>query len=339
MVAMMMTQNRTFAAGVGALVVAASALAEPRAEFVFETAPFAECHASTLMETQDGQLLSAWFGGTKEGANDVAIWMSRRGPDGWSAPAEMARHEETPTWNPVLFRSLDGATWLYYKFGTSPRMWTGAYRRSDDDGRTWSASKPMPAGLLGPVRAKPLILPNGVIVAGTSVESYESWTAYAEISQDQGRSWQRYGPIAHPGVAQGVIQPTVAPIPGGLRMFMRGRNIGRICYSDSYDGGKNWTPAYETELPNPNAGVDVAALKDDRLVMIYNHTDKGRTPLNLAVSHDWGMSWEPFLELETEPGEYSYPALIQTSDGNLSMTYTWKRRRIKHVRLPLADVP
>ncbi len=317
-----------------------AALAAPHEEFVFTEAPFAQCHASTLMETKDGEILSSWFGGSHENNPDVAIWLSRRGAAGWSAPKEMARHKDTPTWNPVLFRTLDGITWLFYKFGTDPRQWTGAYRQSADDGRTWSDSERLAAGLHGPIRAKPLILPNGVVLAGTSIESYQSWSAWVERSTDHGRTWSKHGPISHATEPHGIIQPTLIPRSGGgVRMFARARNIGSICYADSFDGGVSWTPARETELPNPNAGVDAVKLEDGRVVMIYNHTKKGRTPLNLAVSNDDGDSWQPFLELETQPGEYSYPALIQVSDGDLHMTYTWKRRRIKYVRLPLAEVP
>jgi predicted neuraminidase len=321
------------------LALAAASLPAQEYEFVYETAPFASCHASTLVETKNGEILAAWFGGSREGANDVAIWMSRRGADGWSAPEEMARHEDTPTWNPVLFRTLDGVTWLFYKYGASPREWTGAYRSSDDDGRAWSESRSMPAGLLGPIKNKPLVLPDGTVVSGTSVESYRSWSAFAEISTDHARTWSRGNAITHPDQPHGIIQPTIVPIPGGVRMFTRARNIGRICYADSYDGGRTWSPAWETELPNPNSGIDSVGLADGRIVMIYNHTEKGRTPLNLAVSKDHGRTWTRFLDLETEPGEYSYPAIIQGSDGDLHMTYTWRRERVRYVRVPLEKVP
>lgn len=319
--------------------LAVSTLSAQQYEFVFEKAPFASCHASTLVETKNGDILAAWFGGAKEGNNDVAIWMSRRTAEGWSAPKEVARHENTPTWNPVLFRTLDGVTWLYYKYGASPREWTGARRRSEDDGHTWSESESLPAGLLGPIKNKPLILPDGTVLAGTSVESYHSWTAYAEISTDHARTWSRSEPVTHPDQPYGIIQPTIAPIPGGVRMFTRSRSIGRICSADSYDGGRTWSPAWETELPNPNSGIDSVGLADGRIVMVYNHTEKGRTPLNLAVSHDSGRTWRRFLDLEAAPGEYSYPAIIQGEDGDLHIVYTWKRERVRYVRLPLERVP
>lgn len=304
-------------------------------EFVYETAPFPQCHASTILETENGDMLAAWFGGTKEKAPDVAIWMSRRTADGWSAPQEMARHKDMPTWNPVLFRSADGVTWLYYKYGPSPREWTGAYRRSEDDGRTWSEWRPMPAGLLGPVKNKPLLLPDGTIVSGTSVESYEAWAGWTEISHDQGRTWARFGPITLPDEPQGVIQPTIVPIRGGLRMFLRTRNVGRIGYSDSFDGGETWSPVWRTELPHNNSGIDATALPDGRLALVYNHTETGRTPLYLGISDDEGKSWKTAVVLEDQPGEYSYPAIVTGRDGSLHITYTWKREKVRYVRVKL----
>ena len=112
-------------------------------------------------------------------------------------------------------------------------------------------------------------------------------------------------------------------------MFARS---GRLFETWSQDNGKTWTPLRLTELPNPNSGTDAVTLRDGRHLLIYNHNDKpkGRTPLNLAVSTD-GKVWEAALVLEREPGEYSYPAIIQASDGLVHATYTWKREKIRHV--------
>jgi predicted neuraminidase len=78
-------------------------------------------------------------------------------------------------------------------------------------------------------------------------------------------------------------------------------------------------------------------LRDGRHLIVYNHTAEGRTPLNVAVSRE-GTSWDPLLVLEREPGEYSYPAVIQTADGLVHVTYTWKRERIKHVIIDPASL-
>jgi predicted neuraminidase len=327
--------------------------AELKKEFIYEQAPFPSAHASTIVELAKGEYLAAWFGGTGEGKSDVAIWASRRTNAGWSAPVEMVRETGVPCWNPVLFHAKNGRLWLYYKFGVNVREWTAGRRYSDDEGKTWSRPEHLPAGIYGPIRAKPLTMADGSIVSGTSVESYQSWAAWVERSTDNGLTWTRIGPItlpelrasaplesAQPSRSVGLIQPSVISLGGNhLRLYMRSsEQIGKICVSDSADGGRTWSDARKLDLPNPNSGIDVIRLKDGRIVLIYNDTPKGRTPLNLAVSKD-GEHFSNFATLEEGPGEFSYPALIQGSDGDLHLTYTYNRRTIRYVDYPLASIP
>ena len=96
------------------------ALAQAQQTFIYESAPFPECHASTIVETSPGEFFAAWFGGTKEGAKDVAIWGARLKDGQWGAPIEIAREKNFSTYNPVLFHTRDKKLWLYYKFGLSP---------------------------------------------------------------------------------------------------------------------------------------------------------------------------------------------------------------------------
>lgn len=324
---------------------AAMCFAAPRAGFIFEQAPFPSCHASTIVETAPGEFLAAWFGGAAEGRPDVAIWGARLREGKWSEPFELAREPQIATYNPVLFFSGDGVLWLYYNFGPSPQTWTAARMSSRDRGRTWSPVEHLPAGVYGPIKNKPLVLEDGVIVSGTSVESYRSWACWVERSRDHGRTWTRIGPIAMPPAAPGVrtsgiIQPAIVPLGGKrLRMFVRATgDIGRICYADSEDAGLTWTAPRPTSLPNPNSGIDAVALRDGRIILVYNHTAKGRSPLNVAVGGD-GREWRMFATLEDESGEFSYPAVIQSAAGDVHITYTWNRRRIRHVTLPLAEIP
>ncbi len=338
--------------------------AELRKEFIFApgSAPFAASHASTVVELKNGDLMSAWFGGTAEGKPDVAIWGATRNRSAWSAPLELAREPGVPCWNPVLFHTSDGRLWLYYKFGPSPQTWAAARKWSADEGRTWSPVEHLPAGLLGPIRAKPLLLQDGTIVSGTSIEAYHSWAAWIERSTDGGKTWAKIGPIVppvgpdrqptadtHAGPVpgspdvddiDGIIQPSVVPLgKNHLRLYARSTaRIARVCIADSYDDGATWTQARPTEVPNPNSGVDAVALRDGRVVLIYNNTTSGRTPLNLAVSSD-GEHFRMFHTLEESPGEYSYPAMIQTASGDLEITYTWNRKAIEYVHFPLVDVP
>src|SRR5436190_19942120 len=78
-----------------------------KSEFLFDTAPFASAHASTIVETSRG-LIAAWFGGTREGADDVGIWVTRDVNGRWEQPVEVATGRQAdgtryPCWNPVLF--------------------------------------------------------------------------------------------------------------------------------------------------------------------------------------------------------------------------------------------
>jgi len=320
------------------------------AEFVAGKMPTPACHASTIVELSTGDLLACWFGGAREGAQDVAIWMSRRTANGWSSPREAAREPEVATWNPVLFHSADGLLWLYYKFGESPETWSAARESSRDEGVSWSSVEHLPAGIYGPIRAKPLVLRDGTILSGTSVESYGTWACWIERSTDNGRTWIRIGPVAAPlslaasppkrGQPRGIIQPSLIDLGDRhIRLYARSTNdIGRICEADSLDDGLTWSNVKSTALPNPNSGIDAIRLRDGRLVIVYNNSTTGRTPLNLAVSAT-GAQWNNFYELETGPGEYSYPALVQARNGDLLITYTWNRVKIRFVRLPLNQVP
>lgn len=302
-------------------------------EFIFTEAEFEQCHASTIVELSDGDLLVAWFAGKREGHKSVAIWGSRHHAGKWSLPEVLASEPKVPCWNPVLFRDPSNRIWLFYKFGPSPREWTGAHTISTDGGKTWSDVTHLPAGLLGPIKNKPIVLANGDIVCGTSVESYRAWSSWVEISSDVGLSWKKYGPITVPVENYGIIQPTLWEMkPGHLKMLVRStKKIGFICQSTSTNGGHTWSPAQPTTLPNPNSGIDAVKMKDGIIALVYNHTKVGRSPLNIAFSEDNGTTWSEPMVLEDEPGEYSYPAIIQTKDGKLHITYTWKRKRIKHV--------
>jgi alpha-glucosidase len=320
-------------------------------EFVFETAPFASAHASTIAETKAGPV-AAWFGGTREGAPDVGIWVSRRVSGAWTPPVEVATGVQAdgtrhPCWNPVLFELSPGTLTLFYKVGPTPRTWWGMTRTSRDNGQTWSEARRLPDGILGPVKNKPVRLADGSILSPSSTESNEQpsvWRVHFERSPDGGQTWTVIKPAAAAGTPElDAIQPSILR-HSDQRLQAVGRSRSqRIFETWSSDGGRTWSALTPSALPNPSAGTDASTLRDGRHLIVYNHTPKGRSPLNVAVSRD-GKVWEAALALERDPGEYSYPAIIQTADGLVHVTYTWKRQRIKHVvidpaRLKPAPMP
>lgn len=314
-------------------------------EFVFETGPVPSVHASTIVETDDG-LLAAWFGGTREGAEDVAIWLARHEGGRWTEPVEVANGVQPegaryPCWNPVLFEMPDGSVTLFYKVGPSPREWWGMTRSSTDGGRAWSRPTRLPNGILGPIKNKPVLLADGSIISPSSTESVgrpSTWRVHFERSVDGGRTWSIVRPAPSAAAVEiDAIQPAIL-IHADDRLQAVGRSRSdRIFQTWSEDGGRSWTPVTLTELPNPSSGIDALTLADGRHLVVYNHTEDGRSPLNVALSED-GRTWEAALVLEQTAGEYSYPAVIQTSDGLVHITYTWRRERIKHVVFDPATV-
>jgi predicted neuraminidase len=322
------------------LMLACVVAAEPAAqspirssEFIYETAPFPSCHASTIVETPAG-LVAAWFGGTAERNPDGGIWVSRHEGGRWTPPVEVATGVQSPslrypTWNPVLFQPSGGPLQLFYKVGPSPSAWWGMVMTSADNGRTWREPVRLPDGILGPIKDKPVQLASGEIVSGSSTEQ-DGWRVHFERSTDGGRTWTATAPVEDTRTS-GAIQPTILTHPGGGLQAIGRTRSGRIFETRSSDRGLTWSPLALTDLPNPSAGIDAVTLRDGRQLVVYNHTTTGRSPLNIAVSTD-GRVWQAALVLEDDPGlEFSYPAVIQTRDGLVHITYTWHRERIRHV--------
>jgi predicted neuraminidase len=303
-----------------------------KTEFIYETAPFPSCHASTIAELPGGGLVTAWFGGTAEKNPDVGIWAARLEGDQWTAPVEVANGVQPdgkrhPTWNPVLFQPKTGPLLLFYKVGPSPSTWWGMLRTSSDGGKTWSAAQRLPGECVGPIKNKPVQLANGDLLSPSSSE-HDGWRVHFERSRDLGKTWEMIGPV-NDGKAVSAIQPSILFL-GGDKLLALGRTRqGKLFQVGSDDLGKTWGAMSLTALPNPSSGTDAVTLKDGRHLLIYNHTAKGRSPLNLAVSKD-GQTWQAAFVLESNPGEYSYPAIIQTRDGLVHATWTWKRQKVKH---------
>ncbi len=373
-------------------------------QFLYEQASFPECHGATIVELKNGDLVAAFFGGTKERNPNCCIWVCRKpkGATQWSAPYLAAdgvfalsdpnaaragiTEKTTPAaagpvavtfkgkkdnayrkacWNPVLYQ-VPGKKelLLFYKIGTSVGDWSGWLVRSKDGGKTWSAKEPLPEGFLGPVKNKPEYV-DGRIIAPSSTEGH-GWRIHFELSDDQGKTWRKVGPVeaelsvptqlrkaraaalddqeggeaikgkgAQPIYA---IQPSILRHSDGrLQVVCRTRNA-KLATSWSNDRGETWSKVTLLDIENNNSGTDAVTLKDGRHVLVYNNfetlpgTPKGsRTPLSLAVSDD-GIHWRHLLTLEDSPiSQYSYPSIIQGSDGKLHVVYTWRRQRVKYM--------
>ncbi|MFU0833216.1 MAG: Sialidase A [Oscillospiraceae bacterium] len=330
-------------------------------EFIFPELSSGMCHASTVLPLDDGSVLAAWFGGSHEGNEDTAIWLSARRNGHWEEPVRIAYSEEAH-WNPVLRDSGNNKIVLYFKVGDVIAQWRTMYCVSGDGGLTWSEPKELVAGDRGgrgPVRNKILKLKSGRLLAPASAEG-EIWRAFADISDDDGCTWRKseeiqiknlqfnYGERTDQGstievseqsfYGRGVIQPTLWESRSGLvHMFLRSTE-GAIYRSDSDDGGETWTPVQRTKLPNNNSGIDLAQANDGVLYLACNPVGVNwgsRTPMSLLQSLDDGDTWERLLDLDSGVGEFSYPAVV-AKDSKLYITYSWKRKSIAYWEISIA---
>lgn len=298
------------------------------------------CHASNIIEIPGG-LMATWFGGEHESHPLVGIYISKFINGKWSRPIEVANGKQIngkqlPTYNPVLQRFPDGEIILFYKVGTGPSTWWGMLTRSYDNGLTWSAPEKLPTQIFGPIKNKAYLLPSGMLICPSSSED-SGWRAHVEFTTDKGKTWTRTIALNN-SKEMGIIQPALLiHSPKHMQMLLRSQQ-DTIISVHSFDGGLHWDKPVRTELPNPNSGIDAVTHSSGLHILVYNPTRKDgldRGELAIAVSKD-GKSWDNQLTLEKEKGsEFSYPAIFEDSKHNLQITYTWNRKRIKHVVLKL----
>jgi len=318
--------------------------------YSLENRPTPEVHASTLIESSEG-IVAAFFSGTHENNPDVGIRVTRLENGEWTWPEEVANGIQNdtlryPCWNPVLFQPQDKPLMLYYKVGPSPTTWWGMLMTSEDDGKTWSEPKklgeaPKIGHIIGPVKNKPIQLKSGRIINPSSLEYIikeraQDWMVYFEISDDGGETWKVIGPV-HDGVEFDAIQPSILTYADGKIQAISRTRQDVLSQIWSEDEGDTWGEMTALELPNPNSGTDAVTLADGRQLLVYNHSTKqgdqpkGRNILNLAISSN-GTDWTPVMTLENVPIEdgYAYPAIIQSKDGLVHLTYTYNRRSVKY---------
>lgn len=313
-----------------------------------------DCHSSSLIELSPGLLCAVWKGGPGNGQSnidikqDVGIWISRFQEGKWSSPIQIVKAPDSVCWNPVITKLPSGELLLFYRIGKDANTATGLLKRSKNGGIVWSDPEILPAGIYGPTKNKPYVTPNGALICGssTSVGSYkEQWKATAcwiDYSADGGKTWQKFGPLEIQGRKFGVIEPTLFhDQKGNLKMLCRDRALrieekGFIWSATSKDEGKTWSALEKTDLPNPDSAIDTLDLGKGKILLVYNPSHTNRYPLDLALSLDGGVTWKDLLTLETTSGEF--PAIIQTADGLVHITYAWappttNQRRIKEIIL------
>lgn len=307
-------------------------------------------HPAAITRLDGGDLYLAWFGGDGEYGADTGIFATRLAArhagtvssGAWSAPERIARDPFRAVGNPVVWQAPatgkePGLVWLFYVIRYGPTWSDGriAAKVSADGARTWSDTSLLTFDRGTLVRGKPIVLGDGRYLlpvyqeAGEDREFVGEETASFFLLYDPGTGeWTQSGKIVS---RLGNLQAAPAEVtPGRLIAFCRrGGGYGErpdawMVYAESSDGGMTWSAGRElTDIfPNPNAAVDLLAMRNGHLLLVYNHSKSRRTPLSLALSRDAGRTWRTGLDIETGGREYAYPYAIEGAGGEIQLIYT-----------------
>ena len=297
-----------------------------------------QCHSSTITELSNGDLLAAWWSGRFEGSTDVVIKVARllKGADSWQRAVTACDIPERFEGNPVLFSVPDGRVWLFHVVSKPelPGRVQILFQQSKDLGRSWSEPSDFVTQSGMRTRNHPIVMPNGEILF--PLHDQRAGGSVFLISSDLGKTWQKSERIQ---TTPGNNQPTVVSVGGGeLYALMRSWNQDPdkrfLWHSRSHDYGRTWEPATYSRVPTVSSAIEMVRLNNGHMVLAFNDgKERERTPLNLTLSLDGGRTWKHNRALETGEGSFSYPAIIQTGAGHIHVTYSYRRRFIKHVEL------
>jgi predicted neuraminidase len=308
---------------------------------IYQTIPNTpSCHCSNLIALPDNTIRVAFFAGQFEKSPDVAIWgatLNRNDEKlNWSIPEILVKVPNCSMGSPVWYLTPQNKLYLFYLVMHHGRIlpsgWsvcTIQYKNSLDLGKTWGSSHYLRRMWFWVTRALPELNSNGEVFLPFHRElgQYQSHF-YVNSKQDLSGRWRRIGRLKTP---KGCLEPCLTRLKSGDMFCSLRTKDKRIYFSRSHDNGYSWSKPEPSEWPNPNSQTYIKCLASGRVIMIFNNTDAGRSPLCLTSSLDEGKTWSKAIPLEDEPGkEFSYPCIIQTADGLIHVSYTHHRTTIKY---------
>ncbi len=324
-----------------------------REEFINFTSSVPSVHVASLAELPDGGLAASWYGGSREGARDVAVFFATQsqGQEGWSTPrpiltpqiaARDLNRAVRKVGNSLIVCDPSGKLWLLY-VTINLGGWSGSslnLTTSVDQGQTWSPSQRL---TLSPFFNLSELVKNGptrLNGGGWAVPIYHELVGkFPEILWLGGTARELDAVKSRVAGGRSGFQPALVALnPSNAITFLRDTTEKRrISVTRSDDAGLRWSVPETLDLPNPGSGLDAIRLADGRLLLAFNDSASERENLRLAISTDDGRTWKRAVTLAEEKGaEFSYPFLLQTHDGNIHVVYTWKRKAIKHVVFSVA---
>ena len=307
----------------------------------------------SLAECDAHAILACWYGGSGPGRcniemKETGIWLSRYQDKNWSKPLCVYQEANNKCWNPVVANRGGGHFLLFFRIGLSPREARAVIMHSHDDGKSWTQPENLPTGIFGPTKSAPMISENLWICPSSLTQNKTAARSvcFLDITKDDGKSWKKYGPIEPQGEHFGMTEPSMfQDAMGNLQLFFRNRAgksgaKGYVYTATFFPELGSFSQVLETSLPNPDSGIDCRKLKDGRVAIVYNDSFKERFPLVLSLSTDEGKTWGEKIALESTPGEFSQPSILQSQDGRIHILYAYQpsgyeQKCIKHVVLVL----
>ncbi len=312
-----------------------------------------EVHSAGVVELSNGNIRAVWYGGSREGHKDVAIYTNvwDASTDSWgkehvTIDMKATRHGtgrySRKLGNPVITRGPDDNLWLFYVSAVGGWATSSINLSiSKDEGETWEPPRRL---ITSPsfnfstlVKGKAVQFADGTIGLPVYHEFLAKFgellrlDANGEVLDKSRQSWGRDS-----------LQPIILPYAEQHAISMlryAGEPPNRIMIQSTEDAGLSWPSPVKTALPNPNAAITGLEINHGKqLLMIFNNDPEERGHLTLAISNDQGASWKPIhiFELWDKHADYdnqgySYPSLIQTQKGDFHLVYSWNVRKIKHI--------
>ncbi len=304
------------------------------------TMRFPRCHSSQVYALLDGSLIAAWWNGSEEAGKDLVIRGARRlpGKDRWESPVILADTPNSTEGNPVFFMPSRDELWLFYRTGFpwAKILWM----RSTDEGETWTQPEPFINEPGWTLRNRIIRLQNGtIVIPALTRDSPKLQLSRAQTvfiySEDHGKTWKRTNLVrTNPGNNEpALFQRSDGSLLAYMRPYDRDPTDRFLWQCESFDSGRTWTEAKRTNIKNPSSAIELLKLQSGHVVLAFNDSHETRSPLCLALSLDDGRTWKYKRTLENGPGRFSYPALAQSPDDRIHVTYTFRRTHIKHAEL------
>lgn len=279
-------------------------------------------HASAITALPNGDLLTVWFAGSREGAADVQIRGARfdAARSAWGEEFVLATREGTQQGlqkyirklgNPVVVVTPDSRLWMFY-VSVSLGGWAGSAINatySDDMGQTWSAPRQLVTSpflnISTLVRGAPVVHADGSIGLPVYHEFLGKFAEYLYLDRN-GEVVDKFR-ISHGNYS---LQPTVVPLDENRAVAMlryAGDDLHKVLASRTEDGGKTWDTPVPLEPHNPNSSLAAIAAPGHGLLVALNDLKEGRFRLSLYGTDSQLQSWKPLLDLDRSPDPEGAP--------------------------------